>query len=182
MFTITAAFSGALVEQTALITKVEEDLSDLKNYVDGKMENSHKTINESIETSHEAINEMIESAVAKLLNETQEEREGTLPKFGVLTSPNYPESYPSSHDSTQEIHVAEGKTIEMRFTDFNTERKYDYVEIKDGDGTSLLPKESGSWEGPELIVSKTNEALVKFHTDKDTQKKGWRLEWSEHKI
>ena len=37
------------------------------------MENSHKTINESIETSHEAIDERIESAVAKLLNETQED-------------------------------------------------------------------------------------------------------------
>ena len=73
MFTITAAFSGALAEQTALITKLEDDLSDLRNYVDEKIENSHKTINESIETSHEAIDERIESAVAKLLNETQED-------------------------------------------------------------------------------------------------------------
>merc|ERR1712243_95159 len=35
------------------------------------------------------------------------EVEETLSKFGVLTSPNYPEDYPSSHDSEQEIRVAE---------------------------------------------------------------------------
>ena len=99
-----------------------------------------------------------------------------------MTSPNYPQNYPSSHDSTQAIRVAEGKTIQIRFTDFNTEREYDYVEINDGDGTSLSPRESGSWGGPEHIVTKTNEALVKFHTDGDTQRKGWRLEWSEPQL
>ena len=73
LFTITAAFSGVLAEQAALITKLEDDLSDLRNYVDEKIENFHKTINESIETSHEDIDEMVESAVAKFLNETQED-------------------------------------------------------------------------------------------------------------
>jgi len=100
-----------------------------------------------------------------------------------LTSPNFPQSYPSSHDSTQAIRVAEGKTIQIRFTDFDTESEYDYVEINDGDGTSLLsPRESGSWGGPLYIVTKTNEALVKFHTDGDTQRNGWRLEWSERQL
>ena len=100
-------------------------------------------------------------------------------------SPNYPQNYPSSHDSTQTIRVAEGKTIQIRFTDFNTEVQYDYVEINDGDGTILAPRESGSWgqlvhKG--YIVTKTNEALVKFHSDEDKQRKGWRLEWSERKL
>ena len=102
-----------------------------------------------------------------------------LPKSGILTSPNYPQSYPRSHDSIQAIRVAEGKTIQIRFTEFYTEPKYDYVEISDGDGTILLHKESGSWGGPEYIVTNTNEAFVKFHTDRTTQRKGWRLEWSE---
>ena len=102
-----------------------------------------------------------------------------LPKSGILTSPNYPQSYPSSHDSSQAIRVAEGNTIQIHFTEFDTERKYDYVEINDGDGTILLHKESGSWGGPEDIVTNTNEAFVKFHTDITTQRKGWRLEWSE---
>merc|ERR1719365_573727 len=105
--------------------------------------------------------------------------EETLSKFGVLTSPDYPQNYPSHHDSEQEIHVAEGNTISMHFTNFNTERQYDWVEINDGDGTLLTPKESGSWGGPEFIVSKTNRVLVRFHTDADTQRTGWRLEWTE---
>ena len=108
--------------------------------------------------------------------------EETPPKFGILTSPNYPQNYPSSHDSTQTIRVAEGKTIQIRFTDFFTEQEYDYVEINDGDGTSLLPRESGSWGGPVFIVTKTNKALVKFHTDGDKQWRGWSLEWSECKL
>ena len=75
----------------------------------------------------------------------------------------------------------------MRFTDFNTERKYDYVEITDADGTNLVPapggRESGnSWGGPEYIVSKTNRVVVKFHTDGDTQRNGWKLEWTERKL
>jgi len=116
--------------------------------------------------------------------EGESEVEETLSKFGVLTSPNYPEDYPSSHDSEQEIRVAEGSTIKFRFTDFNTERKYDYVEITDGDGTNLVPapggRESGnSWGGEEYTVSKTNRVVVKFHTDGDTQRNGWRLEWTE---
>ena len=114
--------------------------------------------------------------------------EETLSKFGVLMSPNYPDNYPNNLDSEQEIRVAEGNTISIRFTHFNTEREYDYVEIMDGDGTNLITgpggKESGGrWGGPEYIVSKTNRVLVKFHTDGDTQmRNGWRLEWTERKL
>ena len=119
--------------------------------------------------------------------EGEGEDEEPLSKFGVLTSPNYPQDYPNSHDSSQEIRVAEGNTIKMRFTDFNTERKYDYVEITDADGTNLVPapggRESGnSWGGPEYIVSKTNRVVVKFHTDGDTHRNGWKLEWTERKL
>ena len=74
----------------------------------------------------------------------------------------------------------------MRFTDFNTEPRHDYVEITDSDGTNLVPapggKETGVWGGPEYLVSKTNRVVVKFHTDGDTQRNGWRLEWTERKL
>ena len=70
----------------------------------------------------------------------------------------------------------------MHFTDFNTETMYDYVQIMDGDGTSLSAKESGRWKGPHNIVSKTNRATVKFHTDENTPSYGWRLEWAERKL
>ena len=106
----------------------------------------------------------------------------SLPKSGVLTSPNYPERYPNSHDSTQTIQVAEGKTIHFTIKDFNTEAEYDYVEIVDEDGTShiwgIKPWGSAQYVD-EQWSSNTNIAHVKFHTDGDTQRTGWRIEWNE---
>ena len=52
---------------------------------------------------------------------------GSMPKSGVLYSPYYTSDiYPNSHDSTQTIQVAEGKTISFTFTNFNTEPEYDW--------------------------------------------------------
>ena len=74
----------------------------------------------------------------------------------------------------------------MRFTDFNTERGIDWVKITDGDGTNLVPapggRKTGIWGGPEYLVSKTNRVVVRFHTDRNTQRNGWRLEWTERKL
>ena len=53
--------------------------------------------------------------------------EASRPKCGGLMSPNYPSHYPSSHDSTQTIEVAEGKRIRSGFTNLNTEPVYDAV-------------------------------------------------------
>ena len=95
-------------------------------------------------------------------------------------SPNYPSPYPNSHDSTQTIEVAEGKTIRFEWTSFQTERvDYDYVQIVDGDGTDLTPKLGGSYLPPSG-TSNTNVVFINFHTDGDTQRTGWRLEWNEH--
>ena len=66
------------------------------------------------------------------------EEEESLPKSGVLTSPNYTSGrYPNNHDSTQTIRVAEGKTIRYLFTSFRTEPDNDWVLLVDGDGTDL---------------------------------------------
>ena len=105
--------------------------------------------------------------------------EESMPKSGVLTSPDYPELYPNNHDSTQTIQVAEGKTIRWSWTHFDTESsRYDYVQIVDEDGTDLTPKYWGS-SLPLPSTSHSNIVHVKFHTDGDTQRTGWRLEWSE---
>ena len=114
--------------------------------------------------------------------------EESLPKSGVLTSPNYPSHYPNSHDSTQTIEVAKGKTINFAWRSFNTEPEYDYVQIVDGDGTNLTPKISGQASPPPgetpRFSSNTNIIHVKFHTNGDTEdwwirRTGWRLEWTE---
>merc|ERR1719153_1812556 len=102
----------------------------------------------------------------------------SMPKSGVLTSPNYPSYYPNSHDSTQTIEVAEGKTIRFKWTDFETEPEYDYVQIVDENGVDITPKTWGR-SLPPPSTSNSNIMHVKFHTDGDSQRTGWRLEWNE---
>merc|ERR1712212_601056 len=65
--------------------------------------------------------------------------EESKPKSGVLMSPNYPQRYPSNHDSMQIVEVAEGKHILFEFTNFNTEPEYDWVQVVDPSGTHLTP-------------------------------------------
>ena len=98
------------------------------------------------------------------------------PKSGVLTSPNYPHLYPSNHVSTQIIAVREGRTIRLRWTNFNTEQEYDYIQITDG--LRLLPQLSGS-SLPPPWTSTSNIVKVEFSTDMRSRRKGWRLEWTE---
>ena len=116
--------------------------------------------------------------------------EESLPKSGVLTSPNYPERYPNSHDSTQTIQVAEGKIIRITFIEFNTESDRDYVEIVDDDGTNLTPlflylpklwgtRKTAFGTKPGVFTSNSNIVHVKFHTDYSGQRAGWRLAWYE---
>ena len=113
--------------------------------------------------------------------------EESRPKSGVLMSPNYPERYPSDHDSTQIVEVAEGKYIRFEFTNFNTEPEYDWVQVVDPSGTHLTPIEDGGkiWGSsipPHYLLairSKTNIIHVNFHTDGSEQRSGWRMEWTE---
>ena len=102
-----------------------------------------------------------------------------MPKSGVMMSPNYPQRYPNSHDSTQTIEVAEGKTISFAFTDFNTEPEVDFVQVVDDDGTDLTTKLWGRAPSDVSFNSVSNIMHVKFHTDVDIQRTGWRLEWNE---
>ena len=118
----------------------------------------------------------------------------------MLYSPNYPQLYPNNHDSTQTIKVAEGKTIWILLDKFNTEREYDFVTITDDDGTDLTDQlrdrsyredHTGQIirdEGETRLSGKykdetknaniqSNIVHVHFHTDGNTQRSGWRLEW-----
>ena len=67
-------------------------------------------------------------------------------------------------------------------------RLYDYVQIMDEDGTNLtaklggtrLPAKIGGARLPIPGASNSNIVHVKFHTDGDRQRTGWRLEWSKN--
>ena len=68
----------------------------------------------------------------------------------------------------------------MQFTAFNVESdslcSYDYVTIKNGDGTTLMEKACGS-SLPAALTSTSNTVEIYFHTDNIGSYSGWRLTW-----
>ena len=70
-----------------------------------------------------------------------------------------------------------GRTSKLK-EDQDQEDQDDYVEVEDEDGTILTSKTYGSGL-PSPGTSNSNIMHVKFHTDGDTTRTGWRLEWNE---
>ena len=68
----------------------------------------------------------------------------------------------------------------MQFTAFDVESSstcsYDYVTIKNGDGTTLMEKTCGS-SLPAAVTSTSNIVEIYFHTDGGDTESGWRLTW-----
>merc|ERR1712212_185049 len=100
-------------------------------------------------------------------------------KQGTITSENYPNNYPDYFERNYTIN-ADGKFV-IKFSDFVIEDPwksscFDWVIIKDGDGSILLDKTCGS-EIPPPITSKTNTAKVFFRTDHNTNATGFSLDW-----
>jgi cubilin len=83
-----------------------------------------------------------------------------LPTTGTIQSDNFPKSYPNNQDKTYSVTVDAGKKIEMTFAAFSVESHascaWDYLEVKNGDGSSLLAKSCGS-SPPAKITSKSNK-------------------------
>ena len=101
---------------------------------------------------------------------------------GVVTSPNYPGSYPNNVRRTEMIEVEQGHRISLKFTAFNVEYGgrscvWDYLRIVDGDGTTLLQKHCGTTK-PATIISRSNIIRLHFKTDSSVTKSGWRATWS----
>ena len=125
-----------------------------------------------------------------------------------MYSPNYPGNYPFNLRKTQSIKIESGKILLLEFTDFDifalttkTEEStevatdeiinmdpcpYDYVQVKDNDGTMLMNKSCGYMKVnqsdpnfflPPNITSNTNMVDVFFRTDGTGPKTGWSLNW-----
>ena len=101
---------------------------------------------------------------------------------GVLSSPNYPGKYPNKHKKTETIRGGPGTELVLEFTDFDVEYhgtcRFDYLKIRDGDGTTLMGKTCGS-SLPAKIISNTNVVKLEFKTNAKGQKTGWRVIWHD---
>ena len=69
--------------------------------------------------------------------------------------------------------------VEMVITDFNTESGYDFLTIRDGDGTTLLAKTSGLKSNipNATLKSRTNTVHLDFVTDGSSTRSGWSVKW-----
>ena len=80
---------------------------------------------------------------------------------GGFSSPNYPRKYPNNLEKPDAVQVKKGRILELQFTAFEIECKYDHLTITDADGTTLMEKSCGSIM-PANITSTTNIINVLF--------------------
>ena len=124
---------------------------------------------------------MIEEDRKWLINYLREEMKYTF-LAGIVSSVNYPNWYRSNQLRRETLRgdsPEEGSTLTLQFLAFDTEPKYDFMTIKDGDGTVLLNPTSGD-SLPPTILSKTNLVYLEFNSDGNTEKSGWSVEWFEN--
>uniref|UniRef100_A0A6Q2XBD7 Metalloendopeptidase n=1 Tax=Esox lucius TaxID=8010 RepID=A0A6Q2XBD7_ESOLU len=98
---------------------------------------------------------------------------------GTLSSPNWPDKYPSRKECTWDITSTPGHRVKLLFTEFEIEQHqecaYDHLEAFDGDSDSaaILGRLCGS-QTPEPLVSTGNKMYLRFISDASVQRKGFQ--------
>jgi len=101
--------------------------------------------------------------------------------YGVISSPNYPEYYPSRKNCVWHMATVPGHRIRLKFRVFELEPHqectYDHVLVYDGDDSSArsLGKFCGALV-PEAVTSSGNEMFMLFYSDASVQRKGFEAE------
>ncbi len=86
-------------------------------------------------------------------------------------------NYTSNCDCKWQIMVPEGQRIRIRFSDFDTQAKVDFVYLFDGESPTT-PNIIAKFSGPDIppeVISRSNKVLVWFVTDSKERAKGWTL-------
>ncbi|XP_032635114.1 neuropilin-2 isoform X1 [Chelonoidis abingdonii] len=106
---------------------------------------------------------------------------------GYITSPDYPQDYPSHQNCEWVIYAPEAnQKIILNFNPhFEIEKhdcKYDFIEIRDGDSESadLLGKHCGNI-APPTIISSGSSLYIKFTSDYARQGAGFSLRYEIYK-
>ncbi|XP_013067334.2 tolloid-like protein 1 isoform X2 [Biomphalaria glabrata] len=102
--------------------------------------------------------------------------------YGVITSPNYPEYYPSRSECVWHFSTAPGHRIRLQFRAFEVEAHqqctYDYVGIYDGNSSSAA--NIGRLCGPRIpkpVTSNSNHLYMTLISDASVQRKGFEIEY-----
>ncbi|XP_037621273.1 dorsal-ventral patterning tolloid-like protein 1 isoform X3 [Sebastes umbrosus] len=98
---------------------------------------------------------------------------------GTLSSPNWPDKYPSRKECTWDITATPGHRVKIAFNEFEIEQHqecaYDHLEAFDGDSdtAAILGRLCGS-KIPEQLVSTGNKMYLRFISDASVQRKGFQ--------
>ncbi|KAM4576821.1 bone morphogenetic protein 1a isoform 1-T1 [Odontesthes bonariensis] len=102
---------------------------------------------------------------------------------GIITSPNWPDKYPSKKACTWALTTTPGHRIKIAFNELDLEAHlecaYDHIEIYDGRDTkaSSLGRFCGT-KKPSPITSSSNKLFIRFFSDNSVQKKGFEASHS----
>uniref|UniRef100_A0A8C2FCN4 Metalloendopeptidase n=1 Tax=Cyprinus carpio TaxID=7962 RepID=A0A8C2FCN4_CYPCA len=98
---------------------------------------------------------------------------------GTISSPNWPDKYPSRKECTWDISATPGHRVKISFNEFEIEQHqecaYDHLEAFDGDSdkTPILSRLCGS-KIPEALISTGNRMYLRFISDASVQRKGFQ--------
>ncbi|XP_056319001.1 bone morphogenetic protein 1a [Danio aesculapii] len=97
---------------------------------------------------------------------------------GTITSPNWPDKYPSKKACTWALSTTPGHRIKIAFNEIDMEPHlecaYDHIEIYDGRDSKAqsLGRYCGT-KKPQPIISTGNKMFIRFFSDNSVQKKGF---------
>ncbi|NXF95695.1 TLL1 protein, partial [Eubucco bourcierii] len=98
---------------------------------------------------------------------------------GIITSPNWPDKYPSRKECTWEITATPGQRVKLAFNEFEIEQHqecaYDHLEVFDGESekSPILGRLCGS-KIPEPLIATGNKMFLRFISDASVQRKGFQ--------
>uniref|UniRef100_A0A8C0Y441 Metalloendopeptidase n=1 Tax=Cyprinus carpio carpio TaxID=630221 RepID=A0A8C0Y441_CYPCA len=97
---------------------------------------------------------------------------------GTITSPNWPDKYPSKKACTWALSTTPGHRIKIAFNELDMEPHlecaYDHIEIYDGrDGKAPSLGRYCGTKKPQPIISTSNKMFIRFFSDNSVQKKGF---------
>uniref|UniRef100_A0A672RLF0 Metalloendopeptidase n=1 Tax=Sinocyclocheilus grahami TaxID=75366 RepID=A0A672RLF0_SINGR len=97
---------------------------------------------------------------------------------GTITSPNWPDKYPSKKACTWALSTTPGHRIKIAFNEIDMEPHlectYDHIEIYDGrDGKAPSLGRYCGTKKPQPIISSGNKMFIRFFSDNSVQKKGF---------
>ena len=102
--------------------------------------------------------------------------------FCFTESENYPNKYKEFSDCKWTLEGPRGTNIVLQFSNFETEKNFDTVQILGGGRTDDTAVNMASLSGSLDLTSKTfvsasNFMVIKFKTDGSVEKSGFRASW-----